>query len=204
MAKKASGRRAADPAGKIIETAMRLAVDKGWRDLGLVDIAEAAGLPLSEVYPIFDSKQAILNGLGRRIDIAVLQGAEADAREGSARDRMFDVLMRRFDALQPYRAAFAEVAAAQLRDPLAGLCSLCQLRRSMRCMLEAADLSVTGLQGELRLKSVTAVYLATLRVWLKDEDQDMARTMAALDRHLGRLEGLVRRLRPRRGDRQAA
>ena len=79
------------------------------------------------------------------------------------------------------------------RDPVMGLCGLASLARSMACMLEAADLSASGLRGIVRIKALSAIYLATLRVWLRDESPDLSRTMASLDRHLRRAEWLAER-----------
>ena len=91
----------ADIPDHVIDTALALAAERGWRDLSLVEIAAAAKLPLSKLYPHYPSKTAILDAFMRRTDAAVL--AEETEPEGSARDRIFDVLMRRFDALQPHR-----------------------------------------------------------------------------------------------------
>ncbi len=207
MPKKAEPKKAqskkVDVAAKVLETAMKLAAEGRWRDLSLADIADAAKLPLAQVYPVYPSKQAILSAVFRRVDAAVLAAEEPTAREGPARDRLFDVLMRRFDALHPYRVALATIIDAQARDPLAAACGLARLGCSMACMLEAAGLSTSGLRGVLRIKALSAAYLATLRVWLRDESPDMAPTMAALDRHLGRLDGLAKclsRLQYRRSE----
>ena len=182
----------ADIPKEIIETALRLAAETGWRDLSLAAIAAAAKLPLAKVYPVFSSKQAILNAFARRIDTEVLAAEEPEADEGRARDRLFDVLMRRFDALGPYRKALGNIIYDQARDPLAAGCALAQLRRTLALTLEAAGLSSGGLKGALRIKGLGLVYLATLRVWLRDESDDLARTMATLDRQLGRVERTVR------------
>jgi len=194
--KKAEPKKAAskkvDVAEKVLETAMKLAAEGRWRDLSLAEIADAAKLPLAKVYPVYPSKQAILSALFRRVDTAVMEAEDAAAREGSARDRLFDVLMRRFDALGPYREAMATIIDGQARDPLAAVCGLARLGRSMACMLEAAGLSTSGVRGILRIEALSAAYLATLRVWLRDESPDLAPTMAALDRHLGRLDGLAK------------
>lgn len=195
MAKKA------DIPNQVIDAALALAAERGWRDLSLTDIAAAAKLPLSKVYPVYSSKTAVLAGFMRRVDAAVL--AEPAEAEGSARDRLFDVLMRRFDALQPHREALANIAHDELREPLEALCGLYALRRSMALMLEAAGLDSSGLRGLLRVKGLTAVYLASVRVWLRDDSPDMARTMAALDGYLRRIEGLLQRV-PRRRSRRAA
>ncbi len=193
----------ADIPRHVIDTAMKLAAERGWRDLSLAEIADAAEVPLSKVHPVFPSKAAILGAFSRQIDAAVLEAEEAGAREGGAHDRLFDVLMRRFDALRPYRQALGNILWAEAGDPASALCGLCRLKRSMACMLEAARLSTTGLRGALRVKALCVAYLATLRVFLRDDSPDMAATMAALDRNLsclGRLARLCSRTRYRPTD----
>lgn len=187
-----------DIPNQVIDAALALAAERGWRDLTLADIAEAAKLPLSQVYPAYSSKAAILRGFTRRIDAAVLAGEEPgggggeDGGEGSARDRLFDVLMRRFDALKPHRQALGNIVFDEVRDPFSALCGLGRLERSMAAMLEAARLSAGGLRGLLRAKALGLAYLAALRVFLGDDSPDLAATMAALDRSLGRLDRLAR------------
>ena len=181
-----------DIPNQVIDAALVLAATRGWRVLTLTDIAEAAKLPLSQVYPAYNSKAAILRGFTRRIDVAVLTTEESDAGEGNARDRLFDVLMRRFDALKPHREALGNIAFDEARDPVSALCGLGRLERSMAAMLEAARLSAGGLRGLLRAKALGLAYLAALRVFLRDDSSDLAATMAALDRSLGRLDRLAR------------
>lgn len=184
----------------VIDTALALAAERGWSGLSLAEIAAEAKLPLSKVYPHFASKQEILAAFSRRIDAAVLaEELDADDLEESARDRLFDVMMRRFDALQPHKAALANILYDGLRNPLDGLAGAPQLARSLRWMLEAAGIGTGGVKGALRVKGLAAIYLATLRVWLRDDSPDLAKTMATLDGHLRRAESLLRRASGRRG-----
>ena len=92
-------------ADRIIDAAMILTAAQGWRRVSLAAVASEAGLPILQVYRRFPSKTAILCGLFRRVDEAVL-AVPPEAEEGERpRDRVFDLLMRRFDALRPYRSA---------------------------------------------------------------------------------------------------
>ncbi len=192
MAKKAETRQA-DPAKHVIEVALRLAAERGWANLALADIAAAAKLPLADLYASYPSKTAILIALSRQVDRQVLAGLDPGTEE-STRDRLFDLIMKRFDALAPYRDGLSAVARDARRDPLAALCGMGQLARSMALMLEAAGVSSSGLAGALRTKGLGAIYLATMRDWFGDDSTDKARTMAALDARLRRAEGWARRL----------
>lgn len=192
MAKKAQAK-PTDPGMQVIEAALRLAAERGWANLALADIATAAELPLADLYASYPSKTAILVALSRHIDRQVLAGLEPGADE-STRDRLFDLIMKRFDALAPHRDGLSAVARDAGRDPLAALCGLGQLARSMALMLEAAGVSSSGLTGALRTKGLGAIYLATMRDWFRDDSADKARTMAALDARLRRAEGWARRL----------
>ena len=158
------------PAQHAIDTALRLAAEKGWRNLALIDIAQAAEMSLAELYGLYPSKQAILDAYLRRIDRAVL--AETEAPEGSAKDRLFDVLMRRLDKLEPHKAGLERIGEDSARDPLAVICGLGRLERSMAAMLEAAGISAGGLGGVIRTKGLSAVYLRALRTWFKDATTD--------------------------------
>ncbi|TQV83557.1 TetR family transcriptional regulator [Denitrobaculum tricleocarpae] len=194
----------ADIPKHIVDTAMNLARDEGWRDLSLADIAAAAKLPLSQVYGVYSSKQAILGGFNRMVDAQVIADEEGESSEEPAKDRLFDVVMRRLDALAPYKEALAVIAQDQMRDPLAAACSAKRLSRSMATMLEAAQLSSDGFRGMVRVKALSGVYLATLKIWFKEEAEDLPKTMAALDKYLTKVDGCARRFERKRPEAAAA
>lgn len=178
---------------RAIESAMRMAAGQGWRNVTLGAIAADCGVTLAELYRRYPSRTAILAGLARQVDAEVLNGAAADAGE-SPRDRLFDAMMRRYDALKPYRAAIAAIVADAPRDPLALLCLCGQAGRSMAWMLEAAGIPSGGPLGALKVKGLGLIHLSVLRVWLNDESDDLAKTMATLDTALRRIEPLARTL----------
>jgi AcrR family transcriptional regulator len=177
---------------RIIDAALGLIARAGWRRLSLAAVAAEAGLPILTLYRTFPSKPAILCGFSRRIDEAVLatpfDSEPAEEADERPRDRVFDLLMRRFDALQPYRAALEMLGRELPRDPLAMLGAGLGLLRSIGWTLEAAGISTLGLGGIVAVKLTAAAYVATMRVWLRDDSPDLAPTMAALDRRLRAIE----------------
>jgi AcrR family transcriptional regulator len=204
MAKKAQPRRRAGKADvprHIVATALELAAVQGWRDTTLGDIAVAAKLPLADIHAVYPSKAAILAAFSREIDAEVLSGEDPELADQPPRDRLFDVVMRRFDALAPHKEAVRSIVRGTACDPAAALCGACTLATSMAWMLEVAAIGTSGFSGLARIKGLVVVYLATLRVWLGDDSDDMAPTMAALDKRLRQAERLIllcRLPRPRR------
>jgi len=182
------GARAADAAGRMLDAALALAAERDWAAIGLTEIAQKAGLSLAEGSAACPSKLNLLAALNRRVDQASLTAMpEAEALP---RERLFDLLMRRFDALQPHRPALRSMLRGSLGDP-ATLLAAPALLRSMAWMLEAAGISAGGWRGVLRVHVLAGVYLSVLRVFLGDESADLAATMAALDRRLRAVGGLL-------------
>jgi len=178
----------ADPKAALREALLRMVAAGGWRDLSYAEIAKDAGLTLAAAYEAYPSKGAILTGIGRDIDARLFASLEDDPLDGSPKDRLFDLLMRRFDVLNEHREAYAALAWELPRTPVEAGCLALQLRRSLANMLEAAGLSASGLRGAFRIEGLGAIYACALRVWLKDETADLSKTMAELDKRLGQVE----------------
>ncbi len=186
-ARSAGQARSGEPRDRILDAALALAAREGWRRVSLGAIAAEAGLKLHEVHGQFRSRGAILAALLARTDAAALAGGEADAKE-PPRDRLFEILMRRFDALKGHRDAVRAIARDLLTNPPMALCSAPALLRSMGWMLEGAGIPAIGVRGRLRVKALTVLYLSVLRVFVSDDTGDLAKTMAALDRRLRQAE----------------
>ena len=175
---------------RIIDVTMDLIAGRGWRNLSLADIAAAAGLTPAQLYAVYPSKRAVLGAFERRINEQTLSGA-VNAEE-SVRDRLFDVIMRRLDALAPHKPAIRALARDLPWDPVVTLCGGPRFLNAMRWMAEAAGVETGGIGGLLRVKGLAAVYLCTLRAWLNDDSPDNAKTLAALDRALKQAEFFAR------------
>src|ERR1700694_664460 len=92
------------PKGKLIARALKLAETKSWSDITLVEIADAAGMPLDEVRRAVGSESQILANFMRLVDDEVLKKAPTKIADGARRDALFEVIMSRLDVLAPYKA----------------------------------------------------------------------------------------------------
>jgi ubiquinone biosynthesis protein COQ9 len=178
----------ARPEGRIIAAAMKLAAERPWSELTLREIADAAGLTLADLRKTgIDTKTGILKALLAEVDQEVLRNAPKPDVSQSPRDRLFEVLMERLDALEPFKSALKSIGKSAPFD----VALLRQLWSSQGWMLEAAGISSTGLPGGIKAAGLTTVYAQVFRVWLEDDDPGLARTMAALDRRLRRGEQVI-------------
>jgi AcrR family transcriptional regulator len=185
-----------DPRDAFVDALMRLAARRDWDDIELADIAQEAGLTLADLRAAFPSKGAILGGLSRRIDMAVLKGDGGEVGELAdepPRERLFDVFMRRFDALAPYKTALRRISPALRRDPLAMLALNQGALNSQRFMLASAGISTEDGLGGLKLQGAVLVFANAFETWLDDDDPGLAATMARLDKELKRGHQVMKR-----------
>jgi AcrR family transcriptional regulator len=169
----------------LVTAAFRIAAEEGWRKVNVPAAARAAGLSLSKARERFPSRAAILLRFGRLADQIALQDAPS---EGSVRDRLFDLLMRRFDMLQTHRAGVKALLRALPTDPPSAILLACASKRSMRWMLQTAGVTATGPRGEIQVRGLLAVWLWAVRAWERDTSDDLSGTMAAVDKALERAE----------------
>jgi AcrR family transcriptional regulator len=177
-----------DTRGKIVDALMELAAQRRFEDISVRDICKAAGVSLADFRDAFPSKGAVLAGFSRRIDRAVLAQDSDELADQNPRERLFDVLMRRLDAMAPYRDGVREAVAWLKREPSAALAMNQVTLNSMRFMLEAAGIEAQGVAGAVKLQGLALAWARVLQVWLDDDEPTLSKTMAELDRVLTRGE----------------
>ena len=171
--------------------ALRLAEETPWGDLTLSAIAEEEGLPLSELYGL--SRDDLANRFDAHFDQAM--SAEGPPGGESPRERLFDVIMLRFEAMEDYRAGALSLMKDRDRTPRL-LARLPPHRAaSAHWALASAGLDDdSGAPLGLKIAGIAIVIAQTERAWRKDQHGDFALTMAALDKALRAAEGRMQRL----------
>ena len=176
---------------RIIAAFMALLGEQSIEQIGFAEIAARAGVSLAELRNVFGSKLAILAAHQKEIDRQVLAGIDADMAQEPPRERLFDVLMRRIEALTPHKAAVRSLIRSAGRNPGLALALNGFAARSQQWMLTAADIPASGPAGALRAQGLALLFASVLRTWLHDDDPGLARTMSALDRALARGQRLA-------------
>jgi AcrR family transcriptional regulator len=166
-----------------VDALMALLAEHAFEGIGLAEVAGRAGLKLSQLRAEFGSTLAIVAAHIKDIDRIVLAGGDVETEE-PARDRMFDVLMRRLEALAPYKDATRSLLRSARRSPGLAFALNAMAVRSQTWMLEAAGIGAHGPKGALRAQGAALMFARVLAIWLDDDDEGLDRTMAALDRTL--------------------
>ena len=106
------------------------------KQIGLADIAEGAGVTLSQLRDEFPSALAILAAYLKSVDRAVLAQDFGDMAEEPPRERLFDVLMRRLEVMAPHREAVRSLMRSVRRRPPLALALNGLALRSQQWMLD--------------------------------------------------------------------
>jgi AcrR family transcriptional regulator len=174
------------PRERIIAAFMALLAEHPIERIDLAEIAKRAEVSLADLRGEFSTTLAILAAHMKEIDRAVLRGGAGDMAQEPARERLFDVLMRRLETHAPYREAVRSLLRSATRNPPLALALNGLAVQSQQWMLAAADISASGSKGMVRAQGLALLYASVLRTWLDDTDPGLARTMAALDSALAR------------------
>ncbi|MEI9803202.1 MAG: TetR/AcrR family transcriptional regulator [Pseudolabrys sp.] len=156
---------------KAIDALMALLAEHSFEEIGLAEVAGRAGIKLSELRSSFGSTLAVLGAHIKDIDTIVLDGGDADMAEEPPRERLFDVLMRRIEALTPYKEAVRSIMRSARRNPGLALALNATAVRSQKWMLEAAGVGASGPRGALRAQGAALMFGRVLTVWLDDDEE---------------------------------
>jgi len=173
---------------KLIQSSLDLAGETSWADVSMQDIAQYAGVDIEDALALCPDKQTLFMAYGRQVDLKVDDAFDGEAWDGmSDKDRLFDVLMERFDILNENRAGVISIINAITLDPKQMICLSPMVCQSMEHMMRVAGVNHDGWKGAIKLTALSGVYLKSLRDWVKDDTTDMSMTMASVDKGLGYL-----------------
>ncbi len=168
----------------------------GWSGARIDAVADIAGVAAGDVAVVHSDRWSALDAFQRDLDVAALADAGAD-RGATVRDRLFALLMARFDAAQAHKATLRVLAGAMPRDPGLAAFALAHAPRSVARVADAAGVDTGGWLGPLRVHALVLLVAQVARTWLNDDDADLAATMMALDGALERAERWALRMSSR-------
>jgi AcrR family transcriptional regulator len=171
---------------RIVDAALALAEESGWGNLRLYQVADRLGLSLAAVRAEFRERDAIADAWFARALDQVLGAPPSEIAGRPPPERLLLVMTRWFDALAPHRSVAREMLREKLYPghpqhwgPL-----IADLSRLIHWFLDAARIASTGRARQLAEIGLTALFVATLRTWLRDDGQSQIRARQQLERGL--------------------
>ena len=208
MARKAEPKRQ-KPAGgleaRILDVALELAGEAGWSGLRLGSVAERLGIPMADILDHYHDKDAVADALFRRAWRAMLAEPPGGFADLPMLERLHLLLMRWFDALAAHRKVAGQMLGDKLypSHPHHWVPMVFNLSRTIHWLLDAAGDASKGRKRQLVEIGMTGIFLATLRVWTRDDSDGQSRTREFLKARLEAGDRLLGRGYPRGTGRQS-
>lgn len=174
----------------LARAALAVAAVKPWREITLIQLAQEAGRPLPELYGA--SVGEAVDCVEEAFDRAIADKAELNPDQ-SVRDRLFELIMSRFEAMEPHRTAVLAMETGYDRDPTLMASAHQRHVRCARWVLALAGLEADGMTGQARAQGLGVIIGQARAAWRGDDAGDFAKTMASLDRNLRRAEEMFGR-----------
>lgn len=175
----------------LARAALSVAAGSPWREVTLARLAHAAARPISDLYGA--SLGEAVDCVEEAFDRAIAESAEALDPSQSVRDRLFELIMRRFEAMEPHRAAVLAMEQGLDRDPVLMAAAHQRNVRCARWVLALAGLEADGMTGQARSQGLGVIIGQARTAWRGDDAGDFAKTMASLDKNLRRAEEMFGR-----------
>ena len=181
---------------RIVDAALELAEERGWANVRLYQIAERTGVPLAVIGAEFRDQDALANAWFARALAAVERIPPEALADRPAPERLHLVIMRWFEALAPHREVTGEMLRTKLyaSHPQHWVPLIFDLSRLVHWFLDAARIASTGRPRQMAEIGLTAIVLASLRVWLRDDSADGERTSSYLNHRLAQADRWLSRL----------
>lgn len=172
---------------KIQASLFKLARKKPQNEIDIAMIAKDSGVSVEEITTLYSAREDIVWDIIARLDADALSTDDFSSDE-STHDKLFDLLMKRFESLQEHKEVLRNLTSPFKGTELSSLYVNTAIVRSMGWILETAGVSTSGLDGEARKRALAWVFGTALDVFLSEDDAGLPKTMMSLDRGLSKTE----------------
>lgn len=163
---------------------------EGFFNVSYTMLAQTLNMDENSLREVFPKHTDFLKALHGEIESTLLEEFQEDLPEMSLKDKLFDLLMRRIEVLDPYRQGVSRFIRDGENIP-PDLKLLPILATIVPLMMQGMENSLRSINSEEqvwrkknRAFALLIVYLLVLHTWAEDETSDLSSTMHALDKYL--------------------
>ena len=157
----------------------------GWDKFSILDLLKKKKITKKEVNSFFKNKSDVIDKFSIMIDSVVESKINIDDfRISSKKDNLFELIMIRLEEMKIYKKSLKKIIESAKKNPIL-------LSRISNNVMNTMDfyLELTSCYNDtpidfLKKNTLFFIYSFAFRTWLKDETDDLASTMAELDRLL--------------------
>ncbi len=141
-------------------------------------------------YKDINSKIDLLKNINKFFDYELRKIHSLE--DSSSKDRLFEVLMARFDILNTYRKPVKNLFTNFRSNPHQFLPLVPSFIETIILMSTLAGINVNGPKGAINIKSIFIIYILSAFTWVEDENESLEKTMMVLDKYISKADEIIK------------
>ena len=161
----------------------------GWENFSLEKLARKELIKTEDLNLFFSDKNQLIECFSEMIDEQVIKEIDlAEFNQNSVKDNIFELIMLRFEKLDPYKKSLTILLKELKYKPRVLNKITKKIFNSLDLFLEISNAKSNYVFDFFKLNIMFIIYGYTFKIWLEDDTKDMAKTMAEVDKWLSEAE----------------
>ena len=169
----------------LLKKAFGIIQKEGWEKLSLFKLSKEAKISQNDIKFYFKDKNEIIDKFSIMIDSMVEAKLNLDDfRISSKKDNLFELIMLRLEEMKDYKTSLIKIIESAKKNPFLLSRISNNVMNSLDFYLELTSCYENTPIDFLKKNTLFFIYSITFKTWLTDKSDDLASTMAELDKLL--------------------
>ena len=169
----------------ILKKAFQIIEREGWEKFSLLNLSKEEKIEQKKVRLYFKNKDEVIDKFSIMIDSKVESKINFnDFKISSKKDNLFELIMIRLEEMQTYKIALIKIIDSAKKKPFLLSKISNNVMNTLDFYLELTSCYDNSAIDFFKKPTLFFIYSFTFNTWLKDETDDLSKTMAELDRLL--------------------
>lgn len=178
----------------LIKASFKIIEEIGWNKFSLILLSKNNGISINKVKFYFRRKLDVLISFSKMIDEEIISEINLqEFEENSVKDNLFELIMLRFEKLRPYKKCLIILIDELKTKPIILKKIMLTILDSFKIFLLVSKAKENFIIDFFKIHIIFLIYTFIFRIWLKDDSEDMNKTMVELDKRLSQVEQLYKK-----------